>query len=527
MVVIAEQIFMMKRPMFFVPAPAERARASKIRLASRHSMLLVLAAVVVLTTTNPAAADNYRVWMDGFSQIPPYYRIATRNYENDEVPNVLKFTFGGSPVIPQTSPLYGIQASNGSPLLQFSQATNVAPCAFYPQMKNTLTNGSWLVLSNTVYQTNGYSGSKRLMQATVPNGNTGFFDFMVVVPTNINQAVSATNFGVTMNGSTDDTVAFQGALNSGGILQVPPGVAILSQPLVVAPGTWLIGSGSAVSELRWVKGNNPGGLTGTSMAISGLYLHAANMAPATAVTCQGGPLHASDIWIGSSLNGSWTNGVLMNSTTNVWLSGIKFVGVTNTVSAINFAGSCSNGLLEDFHSAQTYYGILINGNSSDLTFRRITAIASQYALYINPPSIASNILVYDLNFAASYGSLWLTNVVNSQFISGYPGLSNDNNPAYEGAITVNGSASTGLTFSGLRIQDNYQVTSNLVPGFLLNAGSNINISGCDIRQVEQGLVVNNKCKAVIIDGLNIYSDVATPMITNGAGVTVIPYQKIH
>ena len=73
----------------------------------------------------------------------------------------------------------------------------------------------------------------------------------------IEQEFLVTDFGAKLDGVTDDTVAFQTALDAlpdKGVLRIPAGDAILSEALILTNKTIVIsGSGSGVTRLIWMK----------------------------------------------------------------------------------------------------------------------------------------------------------------------------------------------------------------------------------------------------------------------------------
>lgn len=470
-----------------------------------------------------AAGKDYRAWMNSFSQIPPYQRMIGKDYDQDGACNLMEYAFGGDPVVRGTGALFWFVSGNSVPRLQFRVHVDTQFPDLLPAFKSSLTDPSWQSLSSPVYENAGISDGCLLMNAILPEAKSGFLRIAVTVPADTMKIIDVRDYGVNMNDAQDDTTAFQAALDQGGIIMVPPGIALLSNALHVASGTWLIGAGFASSELRWSSQASSGGLTGGSMALSGLWLRSMTTVDSAALHCTQGPFHASGIAIG----GNWQEGILIENCTNSFVSGIKFNGDTTTVSAIHYSGNSTDGILEDVHAQNSPNGtgIFISGTPANLTMRRVTAIANAYSIYIDPTGLASNICIYDFDTQSTKSCLWLNKTVNSTFYSGYCGFNDWSNTLYEAAVTVNNS--TNLVFSGIRMQNNSPILDT-ARGVLVKQCNGVDFTAMDIRGMKWGFIAETNAAAVTVDGVNFYDDVSSAYtLRSGSSVTVIPYQKLR
>ncbi len=166
--------------------------------------------------------------------------------------------------------------------------------------------------------------------------------------------ISVEDFGAVGDGTTDDTLAIQAALNTGPFTQIefPPGV-YLTGPLTVGPDVRLVGRGMTISQLKLKSGSSGALLTiqnGTHTTLQDIGLDGNK---------SGNPLGGSCVVIdGAELTG---NGLWFNF---VGFFNAKTFGLyqTGTYSKISITNCVVEGCDFDGIALTTAGGSLIQGN---------------------------------------------------------------------------------------------------------------------------------------------------------------------
>ncbi len=214
-----------------------------------------------------------------------------------------------------------------------------------------------------------------------------------------------TDFGATMDGATDDTEAFQRALNAvpdKGVLRIPSGQAMLSGVLELKNKTVVIkGAGSGVTRLIW---NDTGGLhlietrkwseslgQKASWRVQGIAFMTRVDGGGTALfadfTSSDRLNPAIDIedcrFEGESGSASWTTSFHGHNAHLGRISGCNFRGADSTRVHIHLTGNSTCFVIDACHGMKSEYGVLVEGKTEGVTISKCYFVQNAYGFTLN------------------------------------------------------------------------------------------------------------------------------------------------
>ena len=221
--------------------------------------------------------------------------------------------------------------------------------------------------------------------------------------------IDVTDFGANMDGTTDDTGAFQKALDAlpdRGVLKIPAGRAILSKTLLMKNKTAVIrGAGSGVTQLAWT---NAGGLHlvetrtwrgsraqkasfcvrgisfTTSVADGGTALFADfttsdRLDPAFTVhDCRFEARGGKAYWTGSIRAHNAHIGRIAQCS----FRGSSFIAAT-TKTHIHLTGNSTCFVIDSCHGMNSIYGVLVEGATEGVTISECFFVHNHYGFVLN------------------------------------------------------------------------------------------------------------------------------------------------
>ena len=220
--------------------------------------------------------------------------------------------------------------------------------------------------------------------------------------------VTSGEYGAKMDGVTDDTAAFQNALNAlpdGGVLNIAAGTALLSAPLTIKnKSCTLRGAGLFATKLRWTSGSgiacsesrtksqtdgDPASwqITGirfetasadSGTALSLCYEHSGRVTPSVIVRdCSFQPWRT----------GFWTKSIFVENghlgqITGCYFRGGRREGKT-TSHHIHLTGNSTTFMIENCHGMISRYGILAEGVTEGVTISKCFFVKNAYGYALN------------------------------------------------------------------------------------------------------------------------------------------------
>jgi len=223
------------------------------------------------------------------------------------------------------------------------------------------------------------------------------------------QEMDVTDFGARMDGITDDTVAFQKALDAlpeRGVLKIPAGKALLSKSLVIKNKTAVIqGAGSGVTRLVWTKA---GGLhlieTRTWRESSGekAAFFVRDIAFMTGTKSGGTALFANfrssdrlnpsfSVWNcrfeGCDANAYWAESIHAHNAHIGRIVQCTFRGasdLTDTTGVhIHLTGNSTCFTIDSCHGMNSIYGVLVEGTTEGVTISKCFFVHNTYGFVLN------------------------------------------------------------------------------------------------------------------------------------------------
>lgn len=234
--------------------------------------------------------------------------------------------------------------------------------------------------------------------------------FLVVIinsthASTVNKEYQVTVFGAMMDGITDDTAAFQAALDAlpdRGVLKIPAGDAVLSKVLYLQNKTAVIrGSGSGVTRLIW---NQQGGLhlmeTRTwsesvgqkaSWEVRGIAFVTSVPDGGTAVFADfksSDRLNPSVVvedcrFEGDSATAGWTKSFHGHNSHIGRLSGCNFRGNDATEAHIHLSGNSTCFIIDSCHGMKSVYGVIVEGKTEGVTISKCFFVHNKYGFVLN------------------------------------------------------------------------------------------------------------------------------------------------
>jgi len=217
--------------------------------------------------------------------------------------------------------------------------------------------------------------------------------------------IEVADFGARMDGATDDTVAFQKALDAlpdRGVLKIPAGEAILSRTLVLKNKTAVIrGAGSGVTRLSWI---DAGGLhlvetrTWRESRAQKASWDVRGIAFTTRVADGGTALFAdfksSDRldpafavqdcrFEGVGAEACWTKSIWGHNAHIGRMVGCTFRGKATTEAHVHLTGNSTCFVIDSCHGMNSVYGVLVEGETEGVTISRCFFVHNRYGFVLN------------------------------------------------------------------------------------------------------------------------------------------------
>lgn len=289
--------------------------------------------------------------------------------------DVLIATYDNIPTIPQP-PIV-----NDASSISYEQGYTVTAGAFTVGANYLITS-----VGTTNFVAIGASANAVgiLFTATGVGSGTGTAQYSRTVQSKLQEFVSVKDFGAVGNGTTDDTLAIQNALNSvlpssnpfvittssrGGCIYIPPGRYLISSPLSILPGTRLVGESSESSVI--VNSVSTGNALQATTAISGSInkisiedLAVVQISSVSHVTSGAGiyinngtgtNLYIKNVEIRGLYNGLYMDWCYPATVINVISSFAKNAGFTT-------GNDCTSTTLQNCYSTNSGYGYYITGS---------------------------------------------------------------------------------------------------------------------------------------------------------------------
>ena len=274
--------------------------------------------------------------------------------------------------------------------------------------------------------------------------------------------VTPNEYGAKMDGVTDDTTAFQNALNAlpdGGVLNITAGTALLSAPLTIKDKSCTIrGAGLFATKLRWTSGSgiscsesrtreetdgDPASwqITGirfeTASADSGTalslrYEHSGRVTPSVIVRdCSFQPWHG----------GYWTKSISVENghlgqITGCYFRGGRGEGKATTSHHVHLTGNSTTFMIENCHGMISRYGILVEGVTEGVTISKCFFVMNAYGYTLNVDG-EPMFDIFQSHAASHVHPLWIKNgrssaIIGNMFVlrkyDDFLGLRDSDNP---------------------------------------------------------------------------------------------------
>ncbi|MCF7849418.1 MAG: hypothetical protein K9M45_11265 [Kiritimatiellales bacterium] len=239
---------------------------------------------------------------------------------------------------------------------------------------------------------------------------TVFFVFLMISATSFSapseREIDVRDFGAKMDGATDDTVAFQRALDAlpdGGVLKIPAGQAVLSKELMLKNKTAVLrGAGSGVTRLVWT---NAGGLhlletrTWTESKARKASFSVHGIAFTTRVE-NGGTALFADFTSSDRLDPSfsvqdcrfegvgakacWTQSIHGHNAHIGRITQCNFRGASSTTKAhIHLTGNSTCFIIDSCHGMNSTYGVLVEGTTEGVAISNCFFVHNAYGFVLN------------------------------------------------------------------------------------------------------------------------------------------------
>ena len=220
-----------------------------------------------------------------------------------------------------------------------------------------------------------------------------------------NAEILVTEYGARLDGVSDDTGAFQRALDAlpdSGVLRIPAGEAILSNVLVLNNKTVVIkGSGSGVTRLKWIQ---KGGLhlaESRTWGESGgkkASWRVEGIAFITAVADGGAALFADfeshnrinpaiDVedcrFENASSEANWSKSFHGHNAHLGRIASCNFRGTDATEALIHLTGNSTCFIIDACHGMNSMYGVLVEGKTEGVTISKCYFVHNQYGFVLN------------------------------------------------------------------------------------------------------------------------------------------------
>jgi hypothetical protein len=238
--------------------------------------------------------------------------------------------------------------------------------------------------------------------------------------------VSVKDFGAIGDGTTNDTAAFQAAVNANKAIYIPQGTYVLTSQISFANNSIsIIGDGIGVSVLKWTSAVSNGfyGLftnTNVQVTIQNISIRTAvaNGGNAINLTFSNSPINdlpsliCRNVQISYVNNATdyWTNGIVLASAWNVVIESTWIVGKTNTFSmqsAITFTDECIVASIIALTSFFTDKAINIKGHAEGIGVVGCTLVYHNYGVYTDVAGTGVDVYVTDSHISTFVSGVYL------------------------------------------------------------------------------------------------------------------------
>jgi hypothetical protein len=287
-----------------------------------------------------------------------------------------------------------------------------------------------------------------------------------------------TDFGAKMDGVSDDTLAFQKALDAlpdKGVLRIPAGEAILSEVLRLKNKTIVIeGSGSGVTRLCWIR---KGGLhlleTRTwresngekaSWEVKGINFQTrvpdggiALFADFTSSDRLSPAIDIEGCQFTGEEGGYWTKSFHGHNAHLGRVEDCNFRGDDKTHSHIHLTGNSTCFIIDSCHGMKSQYGILVEGKTEGVTISKCYFVRNQYGFVLNIEE-GGEPMFNVINSHASSGiyAIWIKNGRSSSIVGNCLILARCSNykdgPKSREGIRIEGKLAKDIIVSSTTIQ---------------------------------------------------------------------------
>jgi hypothetical protein len=256
-------------------------------------------------------------------------------------------------------------------------------------------------------------------------------------------SIDVRDHGAKLDGTTDDTAAFQEALNAlpdRGLLTIPAGTAILSKKLVLQNKSAMIrGEGSGVTRLVWTK---PGGIhlqesrTWKESKAQKASWEVRDVAFITTVL-DGGTALAADFQTSDRLDPAfsvrdcrfegvgakayWSKSIHGHNAHLGRVVACNFRGaasVTATTEAhIHLSGNSTCFVIDACHGMNSIYGVLVEGKTEGVTISKCFFVHNRYGYVLNIVDGGEPMFdVFQSHSASGVYPLWIKNGRSSSIV---------------------------------------------------------------------------------------------------------------
>ncbi len=241
-------------------------------------------------------------------------------------------------------------------------------------------------------------------------------------------------YGAKMDGVTDDTAAFQQALDAladGGVLNISAGTALLSGPLTIKnKSCTLRGAGLFATTLRWTKGDgivcyenqtkSQRGGEPASWQITDIRFETAAANSGTALSMQwerAGRVTPAIIVRDCSFQpyktGFWTKSIFIDNghlgqITGCYFRGGRGDGKTTTSHHVHLTGNSTTFKIENCHGMISRYGILAEGVTEGVTISKCFFVKNAYGYVFNVGG-EPMFDIFESHAASHVHALWIKN----------------------------------------------------------------------------------------------------------------------
>jgi len=332
-------------------------------------------------------------------------------------------------------------------------------------------------------------------------------------------SLNVVEFGAKMDGTTDDTEAFQKALDAApnfSALHIPAGTAVLSGPLTVEGKTLSIqGEGMFVTRLVWRK---PGGLRLTESKASPIEERATFQISNLSFLADGADL-------GTALSASfddttftpsiiiedcqfmptsktprgakfWTQCVDILNMRLSRISGCRFTGcngedMTKTTHLIHLRGNCTSFVIDSCHGSNSQYGVEVEGETEGVLIDKSFFVHNECGYVFNVRGEP----MFDLNqshAASSRYGIQIINGRNCSIVGCFIALRGD--VAVDGpsaGIRLEGPLTRQIAIAATTMHYNSKMgrLKGPITGIDVAEGKCVTVTGCIVRGMDYGIAV--------------------------------------